>query len=168
MGFGSFFSLPMLWDSALLSLLERFTDSDIRITFSWFHPEISGAYPSSRVAGTLTQVPDRGSPFSLRAGRAFSGTSSCDQQFSCGLIDIVESMSRRVFLTAVCASPSVSFFLNFYDVMLSDFCGLSMWICMSCVTTALCPHYYFLAVAFLMLNSGISLIFIAVITLLKF
>src|ERR1041384_8133854 len=42
-------------------------------------------------------------------------------QFSCGVIDIVESMSRRVFLTAVCAPPSVSFFLNFYDVTLPDF-----------------------------------------------
>ena len=36
-------------------------------------------------------------------------------------IDIVESMSRRVFLTVVCAPPSESFFLNFYDVTLSDF-----------------------------------------------
>ena len=42
-------------------------------------------------------------------------------QFSCGVIDIVESMSRRVFLTAVCAPPSESFFLNFYDVTLPDF-----------------------------------------------
>src|SRR4051812_13692003 len=30
-------------------------------------------------------------------------------------------MSRRVFLTAVCAPPSASFFLNFYDVTLRDF-----------------------------------------------
>ena len=42
-------------------------------------------------------------------------------QFSCGVIDIVESMSRRVFLTAVCAPPRESFFLNFYDVTLPDF-----------------------------------------------
>ena len=49
-------------------------------------------------------------------------------QFSCGVIDIVESMSRRVFLTAVRIPQSALFFLNFYDVMLSDFCGLSVWI----------------------------------------
>src|SRR4051812_5170002 len=103
----------MLRDSALLSLLVRFTDSDIRIMFSLFHPVISGAYPSSRVAGVRPQIPDRGSPFSFRAGHAFSGTNSCGQQFSCGVIDIVESMSRRVFRTAVCAPPSWSFFLNF-------------------------------------------------------
>src|ERR1041384_7608389 len=42
-------------------------------------------------------------------------------QFSCGVIDIVESMSRRVFLTTVCAPPSESFFLNFYDVTLPNF-----------------------------------------------
>src|SRR3954468_25028842 len=82
---------------------------------------ISSAYPSSRVAGILTQIPDRGSPFSFRADRAFSDTNSCDQQFSCGVIDTAEAMSRRVFLTAVCAPPTESFFLNFYDVMLSDF-----------------------------------------------
>ena len=39
--------------------------------------------------------------------------------FSCGVIDIVEYMSRRVFLTAV--PPRESFFLNFYDVTLPDF-----------------------------------------------
>src|ERR1041385_5802397 len=60
-------------------------------------------------------------PFSLWAGRAFSGIYSCGQQFSCGVIDIVESMSRRVILAAVCTPPSVSFFRNFYDVTLSDF-----------------------------------------------
>ena len=81
---------------------------------------ISGAYPSSRVAEFALQVPDRGSPFSFRAGLAFSGTNSV-AQFSCGVIDIVESMSRRVFLTVVCAPPSASFFLNFYDVTLPDF-----------------------------------------------
>ena len=37
------------------------------------------------------------------------------------MIDIVESMSRRVFLTAVYTPPSASFFLNFYDVALPDF-----------------------------------------------
>ena len=37
------------------------------------------------------------------------------------MIDIVESMSRRVILTTVCAPPSESFFLNFYDVTLPDF-----------------------------------------------
>src|SRR3954468_12374091 len=37
------------------------------------------------------------------------------------MIDTAEAMSRRVFLTAVCAPPTESFFLNFYDVMLSDF-----------------------------------------------
>src|ERR1041384_5778938 len=82
---------------------------------------ISGAYPSSRVAGVRPQIPDRGSPFSFRAGHVFSGTNSCGQQFSCGVTDIVESISRRVFLIAVCAPPSWSFFLNFYDVTLSDF-----------------------------------------------
>ena len=66
------------------------------------------------------QVPDRGSPFSFRACLAFSGTNSVAQS-SCGMIDIVESMSRRVFLTAVYAPPSASFFLNFYDVTLPDF-----------------------------------------------
>src|SRR3954463_16108524 len=75
----------------------------------------------SRVAGVLTQIPDRGSPFSSGAGRAFSGTNSCGQQFSCGVIDIALAMSCHVFLTAVCAPPSVSFFLNFYDVTLPDF-----------------------------------------------
>ena len=129
---------------------------------------IFGAYPSSRVAGVWPQVPDRGSPFSFRSGRAFSGTNSCEKQFCCGVIDIVESMSRCVFLTMVCALPSVSFSLNFYDVMLSDFCGLPLWICMSFVTTALYPHYFFFVVAFLMFKSGISLIVIAVINLLTF
>src|SRR4051812_11106581 len=66
------------------------------------------------------QVLVRGFPFSFRAGLASSGTNSSGQQFSCGVIDIVESMSHRVFLTAVCAPPSWSFFLNFYDVTLSD------------------------------------------------
>src|SRR3954462_5773516 len=66
------------------------------------------------------QVPDRGSPFSFRACLASSGTNFV-AQFSCGVIDIVESMSRRVFLTAVCAPPSESFFLNFYDVTLPIF-----------------------------------------------
>ena len=42
-------------------------------------------------------------------------------QISCSVIDIVESMPRCVFLTAVCAPPSESFFLNFYDVTLFDF-----------------------------------------------
>src|SRR4051812_24260027 len=60
-------------------------------------------------------------PFSFWAGRTFSGINSCGQQFYCGVIDIVESMSRRVILTAVCAPPSESFFLNFYDVTLPDF-----------------------------------------------
>src|SRR4051812_20591408 len=45
----------------------------------------------------------------------------CGQQFSCGMIDIVESMSCRLFLTTVCAPPSASFFLNFYDVTLPNF-----------------------------------------------
>src|SRR4051812_37585292 len=60
-------------------------------------------------------------PFSFWAGRASSGINSCGQQFSCGVIDIVESMSRHVILTAVCTPPSESFFLNFYDVTLPDF-----------------------------------------------
>src|SRR3954466_11516658 len=71
--------------------------------------------------GVLTQIPDRGSSFLFGAGHVFSGTNSCGQQFSCGVIDIALAMSRRVFLTVVCAPPSVSFFLNFYDVMLPDF-----------------------------------------------
>src|SRR3954464_13033364 len=70
---------------------------------------------------TSTPCPGPRIPLSYWAGRAFSGINSCGQQFSCGVIDIVESMSRRVILTAVCAPPSVSFFLNFYDVTLSDF-----------------------------------------------
>src|ERR1044071_5828943 len=68
-------------------------------------------YPRSRTAD----------PVLILGSRAFSGIYSCGQQFSCGVIDIVESMSRRVILTAVCAPPSVSFFLNFYDVTLPDF-----------------------------------------------
>ena len=46
----------MLWDSTFLSLLVRFTTTDIRITFSWFHLVISGAYPSSRVAEVRTPI----------------------------------------------------------------------------------------------------------------
>src|SRR3954463_11522536 len=68
-----------------------------------------------------TPVPRPRIPFSFWPGRASSGINSYGQQFSCGVIDIVESMSRRVILTAVCAPPSVSFFLNFYDVTLPDF-----------------------------------------------
>src|SRR3954468_12115534 len=59
-------------------------------------------------------------------------------------------------------------FLNFYDVTLSDSCGLSVWVCMSCVTNTLYPNYSFLVVAFSCSNSGISLIVIAVLTLLNF
>src|SRR4051812_41734339 len=111
----------MLWDSSLLVFLVRFTNSDIRITSFLIPPGVLLLNPLlSRVAGVLTQVLDRGSPFSFRAGRAFSGTNSCGQQFSCGVIDIALAMSRRVFLTAVCAPPSASFFLNFDNVMLPD------------------------------------------------
>src|SRR4051812_5021000 len=121
-GIRIFFSLPMLWDSALLSLLVNFANSDIRITSFLIPPGVLLLNPLlSRVVGVLTQVPDRGSPFSFRAGRTFSGTNSCGQQFSCGVIDIALAMSRHVFLTAVCAPPTESFFLNFYDVMLPDF-----------------------------------------------
>src|SRR3954463_10721796 len=131
-GIRIFFSLPMIWESALLSLLVRFTNSDIRITSLLIPPGVLLlTLLLSRVAGVLTQVPDRGSPFSFRAGHAFSGTNSCGQQFSCGMIDIVESMSRRVFLNAVCAPPSVSFFLSFYDVMLSVGNRLCAMICMT-------------------------------------
>src|SRR4051812_11552257 len=129
---GSFFFVTMLWDSALLSLLVSFTNSDIRITSFLIPPSVLLLNPLLiRVAGVLTQVPDRGSPFSFGEGRAFSGTNSCGQQFSCGVIDIVLAMSRRVFLTAVCASPTRSFFLNFYDVALSDFDRLCAKIYMS-------------------------------------
>src|SRR3954462_9006030 len=137
----------MLWDSTFLSLLVRFTPLTLG----------SRSLDSTRRFLELTplvvspefgpQVPDRGSPFSFRACLAFSGTNSV-AQFSCGVIDIVESMSRRVFLTAVRIPQSAFFFLNFYDVTLFDFCGLSVWICMSCVTTALCSHYSFLVIAF--------------------
>src|SRR4051812_7081247 len=56
------FSLPMLWESALLSLLVRFTNSDIRIMSLLIPPDILLLNPLlSRVAGVLTQIPDRGS-----------------------------------------------------------------------------------------------------------
>src|SRR4051812_22507858 len=116
------FSVPMLWDSALLSLLVSFTNSDIRITSLLIPPGVLLLNTLlSRVAGVLTQISDRGSPFSFRAGRPFSGTNSCGQQFSCRVIDIALAMSRCVFLTAVYAPPNVSFFLNLYVIMLHDF-----------------------------------------------
>src|SRR3954465_9497932 len=65
-GFRIFFSLPMLWDSNFLSLLVRFTTTDIRITFSCFQPVISGAYPSSRVAGVRTPDPGPWIPFIIQ------------------------------------------------------------------------------------------------------
>src|SRR3954465_1992142 len=69
------FSVPMLWESALLSLLVRFTNSDIRITSLLIPPGVLLLRPLlSCVTGVLTQVPYRGSLFSFRAGRAFSGT----------------------------------------------------------------------------------------------
>src|ERR1041385_6483314 len=111
----------MLWESALLSLLvslqtltlgSRSLDSIRRFGAS---PLIESCRRSS------TPGPGPRIPFSFWAGRAFSGIYSCGQQFSCGVIDIVESMSRRVILTAVCAPPSESFFLNLYDVTLPDF-----------------------------------------------
>src|SRR4051812_20547901 len=93
------FSVPMLWDSALLSLLVRFTNSDIRITSFLIPLGVLLLNPLlSRVVGVLTQVSDRGFPFSFRAGHAFSGKNSCGQQFSCSVIDTAEAMSRRVFL----------------------------------------------------------------------
>src|ERR1041385_5228894 len=111
----------MLWESALLSLLvslQTLTLGSRSLDSTWRF----GASPlieSCRRSSTPGLGPRI--PFSFWAGRAFSGIYSCGQQFSCGVIDIVESMSRRVILTAVCAPPSVSFFLNFYDVTLPDF-----------------------------------------------
>src|SRR3954469_12159970 len=100
----------MLWDSIFLSLLVRFTPLTLG----------SRSLDSTRRFLVLTplvvsqefgpQVSDRGSPFSFRACLAFSGTHSV-AQFSCGVIDIVESMSCRVFLTAVCTPPRWSFSL---------------------------------------------------------
>src|SRR3954470_257640 len=109
----------MLWDSTFLSLLVRFTPLTLgsRSLDSTRRFLVPTPLVVSQEFGP--QIPDRGSPFSFRAGLAFSGTNSCGQEFSCSVIDIVESMSRRVFLTAVCAPPRVSFFLNFYDVMSS-------------------------------------------------
>ena len=112
------------------------------------------------------QVPDRGSPFSFRAGLAFSGTHSCGQQFYWGVIDIVESMSRRVFLTVVCAPPSASFFLTFFDIMLSDFCRLCVdlyVLCDYCLISALLLPCY----RILMFDYGIPLFVLTVITLLN-
>src|ERR1043165_9393620 len=111
----------MLWDSTFLSLLVRFTTTDIGITFSCFHPVISGAYPSSHVAGVCTPGPGPWIPFLIQGMPHVLWYKLRGQQFSCGVIDIVQSMSRRVFLTAVCTLPSESFFLNFYDVTLPDF-----------------------------------------------
>src|SRR3954463_950761 len=64
-------------------------------------------------------------------------------QFSCGVIDIVESMLRRVLLSAVCAPPSESFFLNFYDVTLPIFGLILVWMCMSYMTTPIYPRLLF-------------------------
>src|SRR4051812_42112203 len=64
-------------------------------------------------------------------------------QFSCGVIEIVESMSRRVFLTAVYAPPRESFFLNFYDVTLPDFGLILVWMCTSYMTTLRYLHLLF-------------------------
>src|SRR3954468_20179668 len=82
---------------------------------------ISGTYPSSRVAGVRTPGPGPWIPFLIQGMPRVLWYKLCGQQFSCGVIDIVESMPRRVFLTAVCAPPRVSFFLNFYDVTLPSF-----------------------------------------------
>ena len=82
---------------------------------------ISGAYPSSRIAEVRTPGPGLWIPFLIQGMPRILWYKLCGQQFSCGVIDIVESMSRRVFLTAACAPPSESFFLNFYDVTLPDF-----------------------------------------------
>src|SRR3954469_18888278 len=130
-GIRIFFSLPMLWESALLSLLVRFTNSDIRITFSLFHPVISDAYPSSRVAGVRTPDPGPWIPFLIQGRPRVLWYKLRGQQFSCGVIDIVESMLRRAILTAVYAPPTESFFLNFYDVTLSDYdrlCAKDMYV----------------------------------------
>src|SRR3954467_727294 len=82
---------------------------------------ISDAYPSSRVARVRTPGPGPWIPFLIQGMPRVLWYKLCGQQFSCGMIDIVESMSHRVFLTVVCAPPSWSFFLNFYDVTLPDF-----------------------------------------------
>ena len=82
---------------------------------------ISGAYPSSLLTEVRTPGPGPWIPFLIQGMPRVLWYKLWGQQFSCGVIDIVESMSRRVFLTAVCAPPSESFFLNFYDVTLPDF-----------------------------------------------
>src|SRR4051812_44079520 len=137
----------MLWDSISLSLLVRFTPLTLG----------SRSLDSTRRFLVLTplvvsqefgpQVPDRGSPFSFRACLAFSGTNSV-AQFSCGVIDIVESMSRRVFLTAVRIPQSAFFFLISATLCCPIFADSLCGFCMSCVTTTLYPHYSFLVVAF--------------------
>ena len=125
---GSFFSLPMLWESSLLSLMVKFTNSTLG-SHSLDSTRHSGAYPSIESCRRSSD-PDPGPriPFLILGRPHVLWHYSCGQHFSCGMIDIVESMSRRVFLTAVCAPPSVSFFLN---AMLSAGNRLCAMICMS-------------------------------------
>src|SRR3954470_20620510 len=110
----------LLWDSALLSLLVRFANFDIRITILLIPPGEFWCLPLYSCRGSSDPDPGPRVPFLIQGRPRVLWHNSCGQQFSCGVIDIAFAMSRRVFLPRS-APPSVSFFLNFYDVTLPDF-----------------------------------------------
>src|SRR3954467_1645224 len=94
----------------------------MRVAPRFFSTRRSASKPSIESCHRSSD-PDPGPrvPFLIQGRPRVLWHNSCVQQFSCGVIDIALAMSRRVFLTAVCAPPTASFFLNFYDVMLPDF-----------------------------------------------